>query len=351
MIPLQSNPNVDNSDPANYPDGRIKDNTGSGNGTPVNRNVYGDLHANISKAMRLYEIVPSGLPDNETNNYQILEAFIALASKNDFIYPLTTNGTDTLNIDIKLSLMETNEFLICLASANKTTETLIKGSGPTSMAVVYSGNFKANEYVRVIKTVGGVSIVRIADWNSLDSMVAELEFLKKSTYAQELAATSDQVATNPLSNALIFVERVNGASSAASLATAIRNGLYPKEHFSIVAAIGANPIKNTGWFSGLNIGSMPVGTTFAVGGNIVSATVTVNDVAGLTVVRCVIQNAMTNTNYRVDSSFEGLSTFDPDTRVLPGVFKPINVGYFDIGFRESSVGNQNLKVHLVVTQL
>ena len=57
MIPLQSNANVDNSDPTNYPDGRLKDNTGTGNGTPVNRSVYSDIHSNISKMMRLYGII------------------------------------------------------------------------------------------------------------------------------------------------------------------------------------------------------------------------------------------------------------------------------------------------------
>ena len=37
-------PNIDNSSPLVYPNGRIQDNTGSGNGTPVNNYVYSDLH-------------------------------------------------------------------------------------------------------------------------------------------------------------------------------------------------------------------------------------------------------------------------------------------------------------------
>lgn len=85
MRALNSNPNVDNSDLSNYPDGRVKDNTGSGNGTGVNERVYGDLHQAIAKLMRLYGIIPSGLPDNEANGFQIVEALKALASKNDYI--------------------------------------------------------------------------------------------------------------------------------------------------------------------------------------------------------------------------------------------------------------------------
>lgn len=351
MIPLQANANIDNSDLFNYPSGRIKDNTGPGNGTPVNRNVYGDLHSNISKAMRLYEIIPSGLPDNETNGYQVLDAFIALASKNDFIYPLSTDGT-TLSVDIKLSLMKTNEFLICLASADKTTETLIKGSGPTSFAVVYSGNFKANEYVRVIKTLSGVSIIRIADWNSLNAMVAELGFLKKSTYADELAATSDQVATNPLSNALIFSERVNGTSSAASLATAIRNGLYPKEHFAIVAGIGASPVKNVGFFSGLDIGGPPPGTALAVGGNITSAVIFASGVmTAESFILVTMANAMANTNYYVRSFIESQGTLNQDDDANSVVFKPISTTQYQVAIKESAGGTQSLKIHMEVVQL
>lgn len=237
MIPLKNNSNVDNSDLPNYPDGRIKDNTGPGNGTPVNRSVYGDLHSNISKLMRLYNIGPNSLPDNETNGYQIIEALSALASKNDYIYSLTTNGTNELSVDIKLSLMKDNEFLICLAAADKTTETTVKGSNNTSLAVTYSGNFKANEYVRLIKTGAGVTIIRIADWNSLNAMVNELGYLKKASQAQEDAGTSDLVSTTPLVNKNTFIKRVNGTDSTSYLANSSRNGLMSKEQYDVVANV------------------------------------------------------------------------------------------------------------------
>lgn len=351
MIPLKSNPNVDNSDLTNYPDARIKDNDGSGNGTGVNRSVYGDLHSNISRLMRLYEIVPTGLPDNETNGYQIIEALSALASKNDYIYPLTTNGTDTLSVGIKLSLMKDNEFLICLASANKTTETLIKGTGPTSMAVTYSGNFKANEYVRVIKTALGVSIVRVADWNSLNAMVGELLYLKKASQSEENAGTIDTVATTPLVNKVTYTLRTIGADSVNYLATALRNGLYPKEHFSIVAGIGASPVKNVGWFSGLDIS---VGGTinYPVGGNITAAQSFV--LSGQTneqFILVTMQNAMTNTNYYVRSFNESQGDIRNDNDINGVVFKPISTTQFQISMKESANSFQNLKIHLEVVQL
>lgn len=350
MIPLKNNANVDNSDLANYPDGRIKDNQGSGDGTPVNRSVYGDLHSNISKLMRLYDITPTGLPDNETSGYQIIEALSALASKNDYIYPLTTNGTDTLSVGIKLSLMKDNEFLICLASANKTTETLIKGTGPTSMAVTYSGNFKANEYVRVIKTSVGVSIVRVADWNSLNAMVVELLFLKKASQAEEDAGAIDTVATTPLSNKATFTLRTIGSDSVNYLATALRNGLYPKEHYAIVAGIGSSPVKNIGWFSGLDIGL--TSGSLPVSGNLTAASVTSNPAGNESTVLVTLQNAMSNNNYYVRSFIQSESgTILADNDVCYPVFKPMSVNQVQMSFRELSNGTQSLKIHLEVVQL
>jgi len=354
MIPLKNNANVDNSDLANYPDGRIKDNQGSGDGTPVNRSVYGDLHSNISKLMRLYDIAPTGLPDNETSGYQIIQALSALASKNDYIYPLTTNGTTTLSVDIKLSLMKDNEFLICLASTDKTTETLIKGSGPVSMSVTYSGNFKANEYVRVIKTSGGVSIVRVADWNSLDDMCTEMNFLKKASQSEENAGAIDTVATTPLVNKVTYALRTIGADSVNYLATAMRNGLYPKEHFAIVAGIGASPLKNYGTISldiGAPSGNIPSTGDFNTPG--VPYAVMVSTGAD-SLVTVTMANAMTGsgTNYYCRAFVQGQSSsLFSDNDICCPVFKPLSNTQFEIAFREVASVAQSLKVHIEVVQL
>jgi len=347
MIPLNSNPNIDNSDLANFPDGRIKDNDGSGNGTGVNRAVYGDLHSVISKLMRLYAIVPNGIPENETNGYQIIEALSALASKNDYIYPLTTNGSTTLNVGIKLSSMKDNEFLVCLTNADKTTETQITGIGAGSFTITYSGSFKANEYVRVIKTSSGVSIVRVADWNSLNAMVGDLLYLKKASQAQEDAGTIETVATTPKSNKTTFIKRVNGDDSATYLATDLQHGLYPKEHWIIVDALGASPVKNVGWFSGYNIGATG---SLPVSGHITSASSVGPSPDGFVTVN--LQNAMSNLNYYLRIYVQGESAnLDIDNDICFPVFKPISTTQVLIAFREVNAAAQSLKVHIEVVQL
>lgn len=347
MIPLKANPNVDNSDIVNYPDGRIRDNQGSGNGTGVNRSVYGDLHSNISKLMRLYGIVPTGLPDNETSGYQIIEALRALASKNDFIYPLSTNGT-ILNVDIKFSQMLDNEYIVCLVSFNKATETQIKGIGSGVFAITYSGNFKANEYVRVIKTSVGVSIIRLADALSLDTMVSDFLYLKKASQTQENAGAIDTAATTPLSNLTAFMRRVIGEDSGSYLATALRNGLYPKEHFSIVANLGSNPVKNYGTIS-LDVagvsGSIPADGNFGPSANAVNS-------GSDSVVTVTMQNAMVGANYYCRAFIQGQSVnINQDNDICTPTFKPLNSTQFEIAFREVSAQVQSIKVHIEVVQL
>jgi hypothetical protein len=348
MIPLNANGNVDNSDLVNYPGGRIRDNDGTNNGTGVNRSVYGDLHSTISKLMRLYAITPNGLPDNETNGFQLIEALRGLASKNDFIYPLSTNGT-ILNVDIKFSQMLDNEYVVCLAAFDKAAETQIKGIGAGTFAITYSGSFKTNEYVRVIKTSGGVSIIRIADALSLDLMVTELLFLKKASQVEEDAGIIDSKATTPFVNKTTFIKRVVGADSDSYLATAIRNGLYPKEHFTIVSTIGASPVKNKGWVSGVDPGIIGV-VGLPVSGDIVSANTEAAS-PGVIVINLTFLNAMFNTNYKLVMSIESQGNILIDSTVGSVIFRPVSATTAKIAMSEYNSSVQNLKIHIEVVQL
>ena len=344
---LSSNPNVDQSDLVNFPDGRIKDNDGSGNGTGINERTNGDIHQTISRLMRKYGIVPNGLPDNVTNGYQIVEAIQALASKNDFVLALTDVG-GVLSVPIKFSFMDENESVICKSGINLASQTQIKGSDATTFNVTYVGSFKNNEYVRVIKTASGVTIVRLADAVSLDAMVAELNFLKKATQAEENAGVIDTKATTPLSNLTAFIRRVIGADSGSYLATAIRNGLYPKEHFAIVAGIGASPVKNIGAFSGLEIeassGLLPVF------GNLSSAIA--EDLEDGTLIHVTFQNAMDNSNYAVWFTVQSESgSLNNDSDNFGGTYKVTSTTTFDFRIQEIRGKAQNLKIHFKIEQL
>jgi hypothetical protein len=344
MRALNTNPNVDNSDLTNYPLGRIKNNTSSGTGTPVNERVYGDIHQAIAKMMRLYNILPNNLPDNETNGFQIIESIVALASKNDFILPLSLNS-GVLSIPIKLGSMLTGEQLVCKASFDLGVETQIKGSDNVTFALYINGTFKTNEYVRLIKTSGGVDIIRLVDNVSLDSMVTDLSFLKKASQAQENAGVIDTKATTPLTNLVAFTRRIIGLDSTSYLATLIRNGLYNTEHFALVEEL--KKIKNRGSFAGLDVGtSVPV----TVAGDILAATVT--NSSGDTFILCTMQNSMSGLNYIVKTFIEGQSaSLNTDNDIYQMIFKPVSTTQFQLSVRESTQNPQALKVHIEVVQI
>ena len=347
---LSSNPNVDNSDLSNYPNGRIKNNTGSNDGTAVNERVYGDIHQTISKLMRLYNIDPYNLPDNELNGFQIIDALRALASKNDFILPLSVSG-GVLQVPIKLGLMLENESVICKVGFNFGSETQIKGLDAPIFTISVLGSFKTNEYVRLIKTASGITIVRLADNVSLNEMVLFLEFLKKANQTQENAGAIDIVATTPLSNLTAFIRRVNGADSNTYLATLLQNGIYPKEHFEIVETLGANPVRNIGSVSGVDVYGGRIGTNYPVTGDIVSASLQ-GTPSSSSIIRIVVANTMTNSNYYVRTFIQSQSSsIETDVSIGNLVFKPINATTFDICIREFNGNIQNLKIHFEVVKI
>lgn len=347
MRKLSTNSNVDLSDLVNYPDGRLRNNTGTGNGTPVNERVYGDLHQTIAKLLRLYDITANNLPDNEVNGFQIVEALVALASKNDYVIPLSLN-TGVLSVPIKIGKMKEGEAVICQSGFNLTTETEIKGSDTPVFTVTFQGSFKTNENVRLIKTSAGVTLVRLADHYSLEAMNTDLFFLKKASQAEENLGAIDTAGTTPQTNLLAFTRRVIGIDSDIFLATLLRNGLYPKEHFAIVSTL--NLPKNIGYFTGFDIGMAPGSLT--VSGDIVSA-VTSNLTGQDTVVTVTMDNAMADTNYYVRTFVQGVqSNMDLDNDVACPIFQPVSTTVFKLAFRDLTAGTaQNLRVHMEVVQI
>lgn len=59
-----------------YPDGVIVDNASGVTGTALTEILYGDLIQLIHKIKRLASITENGNPDNETNGFQLLSAFL-----------------------------------------------------------------------------------------------------------------------------------------------------------------------------------------------------------------------------------------------------------------------------------
>lgn len=345
--------NIDNSDLAKYPNGRIKNNTGAGDGTPVNEEVYGDIHEAKDKLMRLYGISHNGLPDNETNGYQLIDALVALASKNDFTLPLNLDG-GVLTVPLKLSKLKDNETFILKASVNKTTETHIKGTlDGVNKVIVFLGDFKANEYVRMINASSSVILVRMIDSFNLGAAIEDLGYLKKATLQETVDGIINTKAVTPEAFLGAFAEYVIGLTSGNFLADDTRNGLYSKEHFDIVENLSSTDSneKNYGTFSPANINSTtPIGTSVPVSGDLVSALVSANTNDGEEYT-ITLANSMDDMNYQVRLSVESLGgSIDDDNNLQEFVWKKISTTSFKILIEQTDSGPDNIKVHIEVIQ-
>lgn len=108
MIKLEDKPNAEAPSVA-YPYGNIKDNNGTGNGTPVNKIVYADFHQFFAKMFAESGLVSNELPDNETNGFQYFEALVKLYT--DAINLSVTGTDDTIFIEDDGITSANNQFI------------------------------------------------------------------------------------------------------------------------------------------------------------------------------------------------------------------------------------------------
>jgi hypothetical protein len=85
----------------NYQYGKIKDDTGAGDGTPVNDLVYGDFHQFFARLLAYGSTAGgfsiNGQPDNDANGYQLFQAFCAMVCDGILDY----SGAGILNVSGK----------------------------------------------------------------------------------------------------------------------------------------------------------------------------------------------------------------------------------------------------------
>ena len=341
--------NIDNSDLVNYPNGRIVNNTGANNGTPVNEEVYGDLHETKDKLMRLAGIVYNNLPDNETNRYQLVEALKHLPSKNDMRYDLTSSS-GVYRIALKLSRLTAGEVFDAIATSDHASESTIASSigDTTTKTITVVGNFKTGENLKLINLASGIVIIRLVDAVNIDLVVGEFKYLKKATQAQEDAGTSDGVATTPLVSKTTFTKRVNGTLSTQYLASQSRNGLMSQIDKTKLDSIGASVNKYGTVLVG-NTGAGTIGQTFTSTGNISGATLA-QKFSNSSVIQVNLDTAMASANFEVIISLESLGNIDFDNDNVFAVWKRISNSVIQVHLQKLGSVTQNLKLHLSINQ-
>lgn len=349
--------NIDDSNPTAYPNGQVKDDDGTGDGFPLIRVTTSDYYETFDKLMRLADIDFNGDFDNENTGFQYVAALVALASKSDYIIPITT-AAGVLGIATKLGTLKLNEKLIVQAVSDWTSETHIIGSDAVNLAVTITRQYKANDYLMMRRTSGGVTLVCLITADNLNLVVSENSFLKAANDATELVGTATGYATTPASNLSAFTKRVTDPTDAAPfLATDSTPGLMSAADKTALDGF-SSPIINVGTFSGVDPGGGSVGSFYTPSGNVTSAQITFvgtgggsNAAGGYTNILVTLQNAMADTNYFVRASIQSQGTLHLDNTILTPVFVPLTTTTFTLSIADSVGLTQNLKIIIEAVQL
>tara|TARA_Y100001951_G_C11281727_1_gene265829 strand:- start:45 stop:1208 length:1164 start_codon:yes stop_codon:yes gene_type:complete len=159
------------TDVAKFPDGTIKNQTDTEQGTPVVREVYGDVLTNMYALLRDVGLVANDTEDNEDDGYQILRALKLFANElNDVEQLLTINGNN-ITVPFNIDNVPNKYVFIGRASEdyNPGANYIFRGTGGLNSYTFTSANdFKSGEKVLVVIDQTGVRAV------GLDSNANEL---------------------------------------------------------------------------------------------------------------------------------------------------------------------------------
>ena len=143
---------VRDEDTALFPDGQLKNKTDSAPGTPVVRQVYGDILVNMYALLREAGLVPNNLEDNETNGYQLLEALKKLANLlNDVEQVLSVSGSN-ISVGINLDALPDKYVLVARAGEdyNDALTYVFRGTGNNSYGFTSPTGFLSGDVVLVV---------------------------------------------------------------------------------------------------------------------------------------------------------------------------------------------------------
>ena len=155
------------TDLAKFPDSTILNETETTEGTPVVREIYGDVLTNIYAYLRDRKIIPNQIEDNELNGYQLIKALQKNVNELNDVERILTKVGSTWNIPLDLSLVPDKYFIFARASESYVPAneigSMFKGTGDTTYNFSSSGFSASDELLIIIDqaTVRAYSLTSI----------------------------------------------------------------------------------------------------------------------------------------------------------------------------------------------
>lgn len=164
-----ANLNIPKDTQARFPFGTIQNETDTQDGTPVVREIYGDVLTNIYKILQLTNEVPTGNEDSDDTQYQLVNALKRFANEiNDVEKVLTVNG-NIVSVDLNLQYLPNKFVFIGRATDNYNDAAVnqFRGSAPAPSYVASSPTgFNVNDEVLTVIDTAGVRMYSLTKLTS-----------------------------------------------------------------------------------------------------------------------------------------------------------------------------------------
>lgn len=108
-------------------------------------------------------------------------------------------------------------------------------------------------------------------------------------------------------------------------------------------------IRNSGWFSGVDVNGGNLFVSYLSGGDVILARRT-EESGSMDIIEVTVNNAMDNLNYQVIATTETLGNPQQDNDIKSITFNPISTTKFYLYLEEDASVVQNLRIHLQVIQ-
>lgn len=141
---------VDKDSSFDYPFGaNVQNETDTVNGTPVIREIYGEVLMNLYRILELTNVTPNDIEDNKATQFQLVEALKKLPNSLNDIEQVLTLSAGVWTVPFDLSILPNKYFFIARASDAYVGGTTFKGTGATEYNFTSSG-FNASDELLVI---------------------------------------------------------------------------------------------------------------------------------------------------------------------------------------------------------
>lgn len=164
MKTLNQLPVPQDTDITKWPFGQLKNETATEPGTPVVREIYGDILTNVYKVLQDAGVVPNGLEDSEENGYQLLKALKNFSNELNDVEHVLILSESTWKITKNIDNFPDKYVMFCRASEPYVSgvEYSIAGTGANSYPMTSPTGFNASDEILVVFDQSGVRVYSLS---------------------------------------------------------------------------------------------------------------------------------------------------------------------------------------------